>query len=52
MPLILDEEWEKNAPETVLDGRVEFVPLNFLEEIPVPGKDIYYVSVPICSHSR
>ncbi|KAJ8588229.1 S-adenosyl-L-methionine-dependent methyltransferase [Rhizopogon salebrosus TDB-379] len=37
------KEWEKNAPETVLDGRVEFVPLNFLEEIPVPGKDIYYL---------
>ncbi|KAG0703306.1 S-adenosyl-L-methionine-dependent methyltransferase [Suillus ampliporus] len=35
--------WEKNAPETLLDGRVEFVPLNFLEDVPVAGKDVYYL---------
>ncbi|KAG1804351.1 O-methyltransferase-domain-containing protein [Suillus variegatus] len=35
--------WEKNAPEMLLDGRIEFVPLNFLEELPVVGKDIYYL---------
>ncbi|KAG2055281.1 S-adenosyl-L-methionine-dependent methyltransferase [Suillus hirtellus] len=35
--------WEKNAPEVLLDGRIEFVPLNFLEELPVAGKDIYYL---------
>ncbi|KAG2159094.1 S-adenosyl-L-methionine-dependent methyltransferase [Suillus bovinus] len=35
--------WEKKAPEALLDGRVEFVPLNFLEESPVVGKDVYYL---------
>jgi len=35
--------WEKNAPEALLDGRVEFVPLNFFEESPVVGKDLYYL---------
>ncbi|KAG1897459.1 S-adenosyl-L-methionine-dependent methyltransferase [Suillus fuscotomentosus] len=35
--------WETNAPEVLLDGRVEFVPLNFLEESPVVGKDVYYL---------
>ncbi|KAG2065750.1 S-adenosyl-L-methionine-dependent methyltransferase [Suillus decipiens] len=34
---------EKNAPETLLDGRVEFVPINFLEDAPVVGKDVYYL---------
>ncbi|KAG1851219.1 S-adenosyl-L-methionine-dependent methyltransferase [Suillus tomentosus] len=35
--------WEKNAPEVLLDGRIEFVPLNFLEELPVAGKEVYYL---------
>ncbi|KAG2060535.1 S-adenosyl-L-methionine-dependent methyltransferase [Suillus hirtellus] len=35
--------WEANAPEVLLDGRVEFVPFNFLEESPVVGKDVYYL---------
>ncbi|KAG2087132.1 S-adenosyl-L-methionine-dependent methyltransferase [Suillus discolor] len=35
--------WETNAPEILLDGRVEFVPFNFLEESPVVGKDVYYL---------
>ncbi|KAG1813515.1 S-adenosyl-L-methionine-dependent methyltransferase [Suillus subaureus] len=35
--------WKKNAPEALLDGRVEFVPLNFLEDAPVVGKDVYYL---------
>ncbi|KAG1883859.1 S-adenosyl-L-methionine-dependent methyltransferase [Suillus subluteus] len=35
--------WKKNAPEALLDGRVEFVPLNFLEDVPVAGKDVYYL---------
>ncbi|KAG2158605.1 S-adenosyl-L-methionine-dependent methyltransferase [Suillus bovinus] len=35
--------WKTNAPEALLDGRVEFVPLNFLEESPVAGKDVYYL---------
>ncbi|KAG1895982.1 O-methyltransferase [Suillus fuscotomentosus] len=40
---LLRNIWEKNAPEVLLDGRVEFVPLNFLEESPVAGKDVYYL---------
>ncbi|KAG1898983.1 S-adenosyl-L-methionine-dependent methyltransferase [Suillus fuscotomentosus] len=35
--------WEKNAPEALLGGHIEFVPLNFLEESPVVGKDVYYL---------
>ncbi|KAG1745181.1 O-methyltransferase-domain-containing protein [Suillus lakei] len=35
--------WERNAPEALLDGRVEFVPFNFFEESPVAGKDVYYL---------
>ncbi|KAG1776816.1 S-adenosyl-L-methionine-dependent methyltransferase [Suillus placidus] len=35
--------WEKDAPEAMRDGRVEFVPFNFLEESPVVGKDAYYL---------
>ncbi|KAG2342359.1 S-adenosyl-L-methionine-dependent methyltransferase [Suillus weaverae] len=35
--------WEKDAPEAMRDGRVEFVPFNFLEESPVVGKDVYYL---------
>ncbi|KAG2070684.1 S-adenosyl-L-methionine-dependent methyltransferase [Suillus decipiens] len=35
--------WEKDAPEAVRDGRVEFVPFNFLKESPVVGKDVYYL---------
>ncbi|KAG2068630.1 S-adenosyl-L-methionine-dependent methyltransferase [Suillus decipiens] len=36
-------EWKKNAPEALLDGRVEFVPNNFFEDVPVVGKDVYYL---------
>ncbi|KAG2134160.1 S-adenosyl-L-methionine-dependent methyltransferase [Suillus bovinus] len=35
--------WEKDAPEALLDGRVEFVPLDFFEGSPVGGKDVYYL---------
>ncbi|KAG1830580.1 S-adenosyl-L-methionine-dependent methyltransferase [Suillus variegatus] len=35
--------WETNSPELLLNGHVEFVPLNFLEESPVVGKDVYYL---------
>ncbi|KAG2346546.1 S-adenosyl-L-methionine-dependent methyltransferase [Suillus weaverae] len=35
--------WEKNAPEVLLDGRVEFIPINFLEDVPAIGKDVYYL---------
>ncbi|KAG1864892.1 O-methyltransferase-domain-containing protein, partial [Suillus subluteus] len=37
--------WEKNASvtETLLDGRMEFIPIDFLEDAPVAGKDVYYL---------
>ncbi|KAG1748289.1 O-methyltransferase-domain-containing protein [Suillus paluster] len=35
--------WEKNVPEALLDDRVEFVASNFFEDIPVAGKDVYYL---------
>ncbi|KAG1867004.1 hypothetical protein C8R48DRAFT_772194 [Suillus tomentosus] len=41
--VIFDQIWEKNAPEALLCGHIEFVPLNFLEESPVVGKDVYYL---------
>ena len=40
-----DQAWKTNAPETLLDGRVEFVALNFFEGVPVVGKDVYYVRI-------
>lgn len=40
---MFDQTWERDAPEALLDGRVEFVPFDFLEESPVAGKDVYYV---------
>ncbi|KAG1724992.1 S-adenosyl-L-methionine-dependent methyltransferase [Suillus lakei] len=35
--------WEENAPEVLLDGRVEFMPINFLQDVPAVGKDVYYM---------
>jgi hypothetical protein len=36
--LISDRAWKKDAPEALLDGRVEFAALNFFEDIPVVGR--------------
>ncbi|OJA11684.1 hypothetical protein AZE42_10532 [Rhizopogon vesiculosus] len=41
--------WEKNATEALLDGRVEFVAFNFLEDGPVAGKDVYYYLIKLRS---
>ncbi|KAG6335262.1 hypothetical protein ID866_3818 [Astraeus odoratus] len=35
--------WQKEAPEALADGRIDFVALNFLEEAPVAGQDVYYL---------
>ncbi|KAH7890352.1 S-adenosyl-L-methionine-dependent methyltransferase [Phlebopus sp. FC_14] len=35
--------WAKDAPEVVQEGRIEFAPLNFFEESPVQGQDVYYL---------
>ncbi|KAG1885244.1 O-methyltransferase-domain-containing protein [Suillus subluteus] len=41
--VLAQNAWERNAPEALLDGRVEFIPINFLEDTPVVGKDVYYL---------
>ncbi|KAG2039958.1 S-adenosyl-L-methionine-dependent methyltransferase [Suillus americanus] len=43
--VLAQNAWEKNAPvtETLLDGRMEFIPIDFLEDAPVVGKDVYYL---------
>ena len=41
--------WTETAPAVVTEGRVEFVPINFLEEAPVADCDYYFVS---CSALR
>ena len=37
------QTWEREAPEALQEGRIEFVPLDFLNEAPVAGMDVYYV---------
>lgn len=37
--------WEKGAPEVVRDGRVEFIPIDFINEVPKQGCDYYFVSL-------
>lgn len=38
--------WREVAADIVDQGRVEFVPTDFLKESPVANCDIYYVSLP------
>ncbi|KAF9228372.1 S-adenosyl-L-methionine-dependent methyltransferase [Gyrodon lividus] len=35
--------WEKDCPEAIQENRVEFSELNFFTQVPVKGKDIYYL---------
>ncbi|KAA1473174.1 S-adenosyl-L-methionine-dependent methyltransferase [Dentipellis sp. KUC8613] len=35
--------WETNYPTAALEKRADFVPLDFLNESPVKGQDIYYL---------
>ncbi|KAG1794095.1 O-methyltransferase-domain-containing protein [Suillus plorans] len=35
--------WAKECPEALAEDRVEFEDLNFFEQVPVKGKDIYYL---------
>ncbi|KAI9568006.1 O-methyltransferase-domain-containing protein [Boletus coccyginus] len=35
--------WEKDYPEAVQENRIEFSALDFFTQIPVVGKDIYYL---------
>ncbi|KAH7890353.1 S-adenosyl-L-methionine-dependent methyltransferase [Phlebopus sp. FC_14] len=37
------EVWTESAPAIVQENRIEFLPLNFLGESPVKGKDVYYL---------
>lgn len=46
LPEVLEaarEVWQREAPEALQEQRVEFVTLNFFEEAPVAGKDVYYL---------
>lgn len=46
LPEVLEaarDVWQKEAPEALQEQRVEFVTLNFFEEAPVAGKDVYYL---------
>lgn len=36
--------WRERAPEIIDAGRVEFVPVNFLQQSPVTACDYYFVS--------
>ncbi|KAG1828530.1 O-methyltransferase-domain-containing protein [Suillus variegatus] len=35
--------WVRECPEALAENRVEFDDLNFFEQVPVKGKDIYYL---------
>ncbi|KAF8551977.1 S-adenosyl-L-methionine-dependent methyltransferase [Imleria badia] len=35
--------WERDCPEAVQENRIEFSELNFFTQVPVKGKDIYYL---------
>ncbi|KAG0699353.1 O-methyltransferase-domain-containing protein [Suillus ampliporus] len=35
--------WARDCPEAVAENRVEFEELNFFEQVPAKGKDIYYL---------
>jgi len=37
------DSWANDAAEVLQNNRVDFVPLDFLEQSPVPGQDVYYL---------
>lgn len=41
--LFMFQVWADDAPETLQKNQIDFVPHNFFEEGPVPGRDVYYV---------
>ncbi|KAF8443681.1 S-adenosyl-L-methionine-dependent methyltransferase [Boletus edulis BED1] len=42
--LVLSKDiWARDAPEALKNNQVAFVPLNFFEESPVQGQDVYYL---------
>ncbi|KAI0081993.1 S-adenosyl-L-methionine-dependent methyltransferase [Panus rudis PR-1116 ss-1] len=46
VPAVLEQAkttWEQEAPELVAQGRVEYIPLDFLNESPKAGCDVYYL---------
>ncbi|KAG1744599.1 O-methyltransferase-domain-containing protein [Suillus paluster] len=43
LPEALVQIWARECPEAVAENRVEFEGLNFFEQVPVKGKDIYYL---------
>lgn len=43
------EVWPVKCPQAIAENRIDFVPIDFLKEAPVPGCEIYYVSIPLSS---
>ncbi|KAL0059950.1 hypothetical protein AAF712_013299 [Marasmius tenuissimus] len=43
VPLAIAKLWATELPEASDTGRVKFVPINFLQQAPVAGQDIYYM---------
>ena len=38
-----NEVWPKEFPEAIKEGRIQFQPIDFLKESPIPGCNVYYV---------
>lgn len=43
------EVWPEKFPDALAKSRVQFVPLNFVTDVPASGCDVYYVSPFTCS---
>lgn len=38
-----NEVWPKECPEAIKEDRIQFQPIDFMTESPVPGCNVYYV---------
>jgi len=46
LPEVIEEAkdiWSKDAPDALTSGRVTLAPLNFFEQVPESGRDVYYL---------
>ncbi|EIW76001.1 S-adenosyl-L-methionine-dependent methyltransferase [Coniophora puteana RWD-64-598 SS2] len=46
LPEVIEEAkdiWSKDAPDAFTSGRVTLAPLNFFEQVPESGRDVYYL---------
>jgi len=39
-----NEVWPERCPEAIAENRIEFKPIDFLAESPIPNCDAYFVS--------